>query len=236
MEATPLYFIPGAMCDERLWLPVIEHLNSLAPQQYRCELLAIPQTGDLDTAISELSQEIVANPCYLIGFSLGGYLAASLAAKYPEQVKKLLLVSSMPSVLAESTLKKRRRTISFLAKHGYQGISIERTKGLVDEVHHENMSLLSLLQTMDHESGCATLIKQLTLTMQRENVLDKLHQSQIPVYFSVGDRDCKVDISELSQLLLGYKSMELIITPSTGHMFPLESPEVLAKQIQTWFS
>jgi len=251
MKAIPLYFIPGAMCDERLWLPVIEYLNALAPQAYHCELLSIPKTGDLNTAVTELSQIIESKSghssnlnsshnldtraCNIIGFSLGGYLAASFAAKYPQQVKKLLLVSSMPSALSDAALKKRRRTISYIEKHGYQGVSIERTKALVDQTHHENMSVLKLIQTMDHQCGGDTLIQQLTLTLQRENVLEKLAQSQLPVSFSVGDTDCKVNIIELMHLVQNYNEMEHTVTPRTGHMFPLESPEILAQHIIKWF-
>lgn len=240
MSATPLYFIPGAMCDERLWLPVIEYLNTSSPPKYRCELLAIPKTDDLNTAISELLATINLTggnqPCHIIGFSLGGYLAASLAAKHPKRVAKLFLVSSMPSVLSERLTKERRRTVAFLSKHGYKGVSIERAKALVDNSQHENEDLLTLIQTMDHQSGGQTLIQQLKLTMQRENVLEKLHLHQLPVRFSVGECDIKVDVEVLTQLVHHYGNMDLMITPSIGHMFPLEAPSVVAQQIQQWFN
>lgn len=240
MSATPLYFIPGAMCDQRLWLPVIDHLNTLYPQKYRCQVLAIPKTDDLNTAVSELLAKMLHKgenkPCYVIGFSLGGYLAASLAAQHPQHVKKLFLLSSMPSVLSERLMKERRRTVAFLSKHGYKGVSIERTKALVDASQHENKELINLIQTMDHQSGGQVLIEQLKLTMQRENVLEKLQAYQLPVRFSIGESDIKVDAKELSSLVSVYGNMDLTITASIGHMFPLEAPEIVAQQIQEWFS
>lgn len=236
MNATKLYFIPGAMCDQRLWHKVEAFLEKQAPLQFSCEYLSIPKTDRFDEALKLLSEKLEGKPINLIGFSLGGYLSASLANRYPELIKKLLIVSSMPCVLSERLLKERIRTVAFLKRHGYQGISLARAQALMDESHAHNTSLLKLIQTMDTQCGAEVLTQQLQLTLQREDVLSALNKAQIPVRFSVGESDIKVDITKLTGLIKPYDKMDLILTPHTGHMFPLESPQILAQQIIDWFA
>ena len=48
--------------------------------------------------VSTFLQEVIGQPCYVVGNSLGGYLAVKLAATLPDRVKGLaLLVSSCES-------------------------------------------------------------------------------------------------------------------------------------------
>lgn len=234
----PLFFLPGAMCDQRLWLQVESFIHKLAPDKFDCHFLNVPETANFEEALLTLKRqfnELTTEAVKLVAFSLGGYLSASLVKRFPGLIQRLMLVSSMPCALSSLAIKRQQRIMAFVEQQGYQGISYERAQELVDEAHMDNRALLRLISDMDSKAGGERLLKQLALIIQREDTLPFLHQAQIPVRLSVGESDIKVDLTSLSPLVEQYELMDLIVTPHTGHMFPLESPQILAQQIIDWF-
>ena len=67
-----------------------------------------------DAAVEELSGHIE-TPCILWGYSMGGRLALSLAIRYPEKVRGLLLVGASPGLEDEDHRRIRRQSDEELA-------------------------------------------------------------------------------------------------------------------------
>ena len=95
MTNQSIYFIPGTMCDERLWLPLWHELQKTAQPPLNLIHLEIPQYNTIDKIVTHLAKQIIKDDSLLVGFSLGGYLASALAIKYPDKIKKLLLLEGV---------------------------------------------------------------------------------------------------------------------------------------------
>lgn len=54
----------------------------------------------VESIVSILPQNEADAPCYLMGWSLGGLVAMSLAIRYPEKISKLIIVASNPNFVA----------------------------------------------------------------------------------------------------------------------------------------
>ncbi len=96
-----LVFLHGTWNDGTQWLPVIEHLS----QDYHCFAIDLLGFGESECpkihysiqlqveCLFEYFKALHVSEVYLIGHSVGGWIAASYALKYFEQVQGLILVS-----------------------------------------------------------------------------------------------------------------------------------------------
>lgn len=229
--STKIYCLPGTMCDQRLWQACNKHL----PENVELIHLAIPMGNNIDEIVTALEQQLPKGKVNLAGFSLGGYLASAYALKYPEKVIKLLLISNMSYSLPEAELKERSRTIAFIKKHGYSGIPTKRITALLHPDIINNQGIIHCIREMDTSLGKETLIHQLTVTTQRENLLVKLPKLPFPVQFLIGDSDSLVKLSRIEAILEESKHVSLVVLSNTGHMLPLEQPQKCALTMNNFF-
>ncbi len=219
------------MCDQRLWQSCIKHLS----ENIELIHIAIPMGNNIDEIITALEKQLPKGKINLAGFSLGGYLATAYALKYPEKVNKLLLISNMSYSLPEAELKERSRTIAFIKKHGYAGIPTKRITALLHPDNINNQDIIHCIREMDTSLGKETLIHQLTVTTQRENLLIKIPKLPFPVKFLIGDSDSLVKLSRIQAILAESKLVSLAVLNNTGHMLPLEQSQKCALNMYSFF-
>ncbi|XPF93705.1 alpha/beta fold hydrolase [Colwellia sp. RE-S-Sl-9] len=231
-----IYFISGTMCDERLWTNAWKSLSTLLPASTEFIHLPIPSLKTIDEITEHLSQPI-SDSSYLVGFSLGGYLASNIALKHPDKIAKLLLVSNMSSALPEKEKKERARTIQWIKSNGYSGIPDKRIHHLLHPSAHTNELIKQTIRAMDQTLGKNVLLHQLDVTTQRKNLLPELFKLNCPIKFCVGDSDCLVKLSriekQIDEAITQNKTLKIL--KNTGHMLPLEQPQLLAHTISEWF-
>ncbi len=110
-KGQPMIFIPGLMCDASVWESVVAHYRD----RHECHALtlagfagqpAIADTPFLDKVRTDLAAYIrdrkMVKPV-IVGHSLGGYLALSLAAHDPALIGKIVIVDSLPFLGATMT-------------------------------------------------------------------------------------------------------------------------------------
>jgi pimeloyl-ACP methyl ester carboxylesterase len=96
-DATPIVFVHGAMMGRSVWRPQLDALSD----RYRC--IAVDQPGHgtlrhtpftLDVAVANVVDAIdreAGGRAVLVGLSLGGYVAMTVAGRYPERVRGLVI-------------------------------------------------------------------------------------------------------------------------------------------------
>lgn len=101
-DSLPIVLIPGFMLDESLWDEVVEGL----PPDRKVHRANLRHGQTID----EITQSIVVGApsrFILVGFSLGGYIARSLAHQFPNCVAGLILITTSlrPETPAQRLLK-----------------------------------------------------------------------------------------------------------------------------------
>lgn len=95
----PIVYLPGAGGRVAFWRPVAERLGDLGT----AHLLGYPGFGDAppDPEVRSLGglyewflDQLPSGPCHLVAQSMGGVLAARLAAERPEKVARLVLAAT----------------------------------------------------------------------------------------------------------------------------------------------
>lgn len=232
--ATKLLLVPGTLCDERLWLPMLQTAAGQQLQQsFQLQHANIWQTQNRALMLESIHK---AEAEHLVGFSLGGYLllsyllsdALSAAATKASPIKSLVLIATSAGALTAAEQQIRQQTLSWLQHHQYQGMSQKRLSEFVHPSRLNDPAVTELMLQMDRALGHQVLLNQLTQTSNRPSLLDKLHQICCPVLIIGAAEDQKVPLAALEQMAKRLPDAHLEVLPDCGHMLPLEQPEQLA--------
>lgn len=219
------------MCDQRLWQSTQQYL----PTDYILSSLPIP----LGDSIADITQKLALNlpqyPINLLGFSLGGYLAASVALLNKNQIKRLMIVSNSVAALPQHEIVQRQQTLAWLAENMYRGMPRKKRLALLHCDNYKNESIHQLLLAMESTLGQAVLVNQLSATSVRQDLMPELSKLSYSVSFCVGEQDNLLDIAELYTGQLNQPNITIEQILGAGHMLPLEQPKLLAKWIVSQF-
>lgn len=229
MPDSVVYALPGTMCDARLWQRLLPLLPGVTWQH-----LPIPTDATLDALTAALLDQLPAAPVNLLGFSLGGYLAALLACRAPERIARLMICANSPRALPAEEVRQRQQLLAWVAQHGYQGLSDRKVAQMLSTTRRADAGIGALMKAMDLSLGRATLEQQLRATSARQDLLAPLAELHMPVHLVFGDQDHLVNRPWMAALAGRRPDFSLCELPGVGHMLPLEAPAALAQAIHRW--
>lgn len=221
-----LYLIPGTMCNQRLWDPIQERLS----HKYEFIHLSIPKNKNFSEITTLLSRKLHEPESFVVGFSLGGYIATLLALEYPSIISKLLIISNSATVLSQEELAGRQSALHFISTHGYSGMSRRRAMSMLDS-NKSNKAALKTLLLMDSEMGIDELMSQYTYTSERSDLAKRVLESKLQFNLVYGESDPLVNVQWVEQLLAAGFSGNVTKLNTDSHMLPLEHPQQIAELI-----
>ncbi len=243
-HGTPLLFLHGFLGSSRNWLPLMERLHS----QFRCiglDLLGFGDSAkpvrryDIATEVDFVQQFVVTkalSPAYIVGYSLGGWVAVAYALAYPAAVKGLILVA--PAGIRDD---------SFCGRYNHLRPLLWRTP-IVDWGLH-------LLQTLAGQFGKAEMMSQfwqirrellanpaaysfLVDRLRPEDAIDTVErlidQLDLPTLVVSGDRDATIPLWHSETYAKGIAGAQLVVIPGADHALPQTHVEELGKLIGQW--
>lgn len=195
----PVVFLHGAWCDSSEWVSTME----LMSRDFHClapDLLGFGESEypDIHHAIDlqvdclvEFLQALKLEKVYLAGHSLGGWIAASCALKYPEKIQGLVLLS--PEGVEIDGLQKRwqkmQRLIqspSFIFKLLRIFRPLAKMLGWDTKIEEDLQQRRILLQ---NPTATQLLYQRQLPEIEAELLQDKLDLIQIPVLVLQGGKD-----------------------------------------------
>lgn len=223
---SPLYAIPGTMCDQQLW-------QFLRPQLEPLPLvhLPIPSADSVPALVEALLAQLPDTPVDLLGFSLGGYLAAALAVAAPDRFARVMIAANSPCALPAEEVKQRRQLLSWVQRQGYGGLSERKIAQMVAPANLANRAITDCMRAMDRRLGQAALVTQLSATSERPDLFTPLAALGAKVSYCYGELDQLVNRDWMAAMARHAPVCEL---PGAGHMLPLEAPALLAREIDRW--
>ncbi|NQZ31999.1 MAG: alpha/beta fold hydrolase [Oceanospirillaceae bacterium] len=229
-----VYFIPGTMCDERVWSKLWPHLAT----DNQLIHLSLINSGSLQDVVANLLKQIHnhSEGCSfsLVGFSLGGYLAAAVSLHFTSQLERLMLIANTPIALPEEEYQQRQRILKSIGSEGYNGLSSARILSFLDISFHGDNALIEMIKAMEKNFKLSDLKHHLDELSKREDLCDLLAQQNIPTWLCYGVSDQLVDRKKMQRMQKSSNSIILKQILHCGHFLPLEQPEQLALQIRQW--
>lgn len=226
---TPLVFLPGMMCDARLFGPQTAYFSG------RRVVHHAPISGA--DSIQALAAEVLAQAperFALAGLSMGGIVAMEVLRQAPGRVERIALLDTNP--LAEADVIKARR-----------GPQIDKARsGRMAEVMRDEMkpnyladgvgkpALLDLCMEMALDLGSEVFIRQSIALRDRPDQSETLRGFDGPALVLCGRHDalCPVVRHELMAGLL--PNATLVIIEGAGHMPTLEKPNETNAALERW--
>ena len=213
---TPLVFLPGTLCDERLW----HYQSAIFESHHHVNL----RTQDNLPAMLAEVEKAPFNEFIICGFSMGGYVAQQFALRFPDRVKHVVTIGSSFLGYPAHELAVVEKAIPMIEKGLFKGITQRRMKEFLHPDSFEKAELRDLIQSMAGPDAAAVYLRQLKATLYRNNLADKITQLKPPLTAIGGKQDQVV----LPETILEFKKVlpnsNVILLDGCGHFVPLEKP------------
>lgn len=224
---TPSIYLPGTLCDERVWLPVWRLLpqfpRSYVPLQWANSLSdMLAMTGD---------RANLDEPVHLAGFSMGAYIAALWALTYPDKVASLTLMGYAPTGLSDKEVQRRKQLVGQLKQPKLKLSAGAYLKSMVLAEH--SADLLPGLNTMAEDLGSSTLLAHIQSTTPRKDLTGQLSKLTCPVHLIGTEQDTVAPFSQLEHAASLIRGATLHQVNHSGHMMMLEQPEQISGLLRT---
>lgn len=227
-----LTFLPGTMCDWRVWAPVWAELGDDAATGYVA--LETQRTRDRMRALIAMAGD-TDGPLHLIGFSMGGYFALEYALEQPANVASLVMVCASAFGLTPAELAERQRAIEYLSTHDYHGMTQSRLNQFVHPTRNMDPAVAGVMRAMDKDLGKEVLLGQLKETSRRVDLGPRLGELAMPVLLLGADADNFSPPPTLEKMAGFMPDARLAVAANGGHMITLEQPAWVAAQLNSFY-
>lgn len=224
MTFAPVVFVPGFMCDARLFAPVAQRL-----EERGCKTQTAALTGR--ASIAGLAADVLAAapPRFaLVGLSMGGIVAFEILRQAPERVSHLALLNTTPA--ADAAQLQRKAHLRRIARGEIRTVLMELKPRYLAEANRRP-ELLALVVAMGEALGPEVFVRQTIALMLRSSSRPTLPHITCPTLVLAGAEDhvCPVSLhQEMAETIPGAR---LLVIPGVGHLSALEAPEAVAEAL-----
>lgn len=229
MTADPLVFLPGFMCDMRLFWHQLVHFSAERP------VIVLPLAGE---TIEEMADNVVTalpERFTLVGHWLGGIVAMEILRRLPHRVAEIVLIDI--SALAESAQFASQREDRII-----KALSNRLDEAMLEEVPASTLgegeaalNAQAMLLEMAGALGGEAFARQSRALMRRPDLQRAMRGARHRTLLVCGEFDtiCPPRRHEiLAELML---MAEFRVIRGAGHLVPLEAPEDLTRIMAKWF-
>lgn len=168
----------------------------------------------------------------VVGHSMGGYVALSLAERYADRLESVILISSTPSADTMEKCDRRRReielvragrknTIASIVRHaGFAAENIGRLKDWIDDLEE--------LVLMTEDDGVIAILNGM---IERKDMNDMLRSTPVRHMFIFGRHDNYIPEATAEKIVADHPEALAVWLEHSGHMGFLEEPELCADAI-----
>ncbi|GEM_PF-656870 len=242
----PVVLVHGFPNDSSAW----DNLLPMLSPGYQYIIPDLPGAGK-SAPIEALSLEKMARAILAIldkesiekaiwtGHSMGGYTIMEAAQYFPERIQAISLVHSLASADSEEKKEARRKSIKLL-QNGDSGKSVflkAMAENLFAEAFkQEHPEAAAAVAAKGLELSAETLAAFYNAIMLRSDKTNWLKANDsIPMQWVIGSEDNATSMKEgLEQCHLSFLN-EVHLYRSVGHMSMIETPERLAKDLNSFF-
>lgn len=224
--------IPGNMCDERLWIPVGERLQTSGHDVQHAPRL---DQGSIQ-AMAETLLSTFTKPAVVIGFSMGAIVAAEMATQAPEYCAALGLIAFNASAdLPERAAVRPRQQEQVRQGKLQEVVANELKPNYLAEARREDRDLLRIVMQMALVLGPDVFAAQSEALRLRKDLRPLLSALAMPVILACGSEDslCPPDWHRRWAELIGENATFSEIEMA-GHLLPVEQPDALADALVGW--
>ncbi|MEL6684183.1 MAG: alpha/beta fold hydrolase [Pseudomonadota bacterium] len=227
----PLVFLPGMMCDARLYSAQI------AAFSYAHPILTMPMNAR-DT-VEALAADILAHapPRFaLAGLSMGGIVAMEVMRQAPERITRLALLDTNPKAEVAAVAQNREPQIEKVRNGHLRAVMRDEMKPNYLTDGPRVGQILDLCMAMAETLGPDVFINQSRALQSRPDQQDTLRAVKVPTLILCGEDDalCPIHRHELMHELIPGSTLTII--KNAGHLPTLEQPDATNEALAKWLN
>jgi pimeloyl-ACP methyl ester carboxylesterase len=223
-----IVFIPGNMCDARLWFEARD-----VPGWDAIDAPPLGQASIFSMASAVLAK--LRGPVIPVGFSMGGIVALEMARQAPERIKAMALIDTNAGADLPERAKLRPAQQARVQGGELATIIADELKpAYLAASNRDNEPLKQLLFDMAMGLGEDVFLAQSEALRTRDDLGPVLDTFIGPVAVMCGaeDRLCPPEWHEA--MARRAQDARLTIIPGAGHMLPLEQPAAFSAALTSW--
>lgn len=228
--AAPVIFLPGTLCDERIWQPVWQAMNI---QQRAYVPLQWAESMEHMLALSADRINSFEEPVHLIGFSMGGYVAAlsALDKANAENIASITLVAYNPYGLTDVETNARLQMLKSIKQKKLKGLDNQRLAQYFTSEELTQPELVQPILDMEADLGNSVLYAHMNSTTPRQDLAKQLSKLSIKQHWLSAQYDKIAPALSIQKYCQQTKQATLTHYENTGHILPLTRTFELAKDL-----
>jgi len=232
-SGTPILLIHGFCETSVIWKDLQTQLSS----SYQIISIDLPGFGkskfdstiqSLDEIADEISNFLLnknITSCFVIGHSIGGYVALSLARNYPDMLLGLGLFHSTTFSDDDQKRNIRDKTVEYVENYGIELWA----RGFISKLFYSNnvpkhKKVIQRLEKMASQTPIEVFKAYTTFMKNREDSTDLLGHFHKPIFLIAGENDVAVPMSQSIFMREQIANDHSLILAETGHMGFIERP------------
>ena len=228
----PLIFLPGMMCDERLFAPQIAAFSDrYAPS------VPVLKHDTIEGMARAVLAEAPDGPLNVAGLSMGGIVAMMMAALEPERIGRLALLDTNHLADAAGRFDIRNRQIADVKAGQLHAVMVEEMlPHYLAEANTARADLTDLIIAMAMDLGEDVFVAQSLALRDRPDQSSVLEAYKGPALVLHGEEDrlCPPERHRQMAALLGNATYAGI--SGAGHISTLENPHAVNDALAAWLA
>ena len=222
-----IILISGYMCDETIWQSTIKTFK----KNYELIIPSLKKYKTVEEAAKNIRRHIGIDTS-IIGFSMGGFISLQLAIKYPEFIKKLVIVSSNGRGISKIREKKLHKYLIESNKSNFADLFYKLHFDIsFSKKYLENKKYQNEYYEMTKNLGYQTFKNQTNLILNRPNQLQNLIKIKSKTLIINSSEDKLSSLSMSEELKEEIKNSRLKTIKNSSHFAMIEKPKIFNKSL-----
>ena len=241
-----IVFAHGVLLNRRIFDQQLAALQD----RYRCVAFdfrghgrsEVPDDGyavdELADDAAVLIRELGCEPCHFVGHSLGAFVGLRLAARHPELIRSLVLVSASADPQPRLDALRYRMMETMARRVGLRPLASTLMGTLFSRTFLRDPDRATEREAWRQMIGRQSLAGGLHAVdgvLGRASVRDELANITVPTLIVVGEQDSAAPLRLGKRIQAGIRGSELATVPA-GHVSPVEQPEAVTALIERFLA
>lgn len=225
----PLVFIPGMLCDARLFGPQIAELSS----EFAVMVAPITRGERIEEIASGLLDQLPLKFA-LAGLSMGGIVAMELLRRAPDRITRIALMDTNPLAETPQSATLYEPMIISARAGRFEDVmtQVMRPEYLADGQNREEV--LELAYQMARDLGPEVFVRQVRALQRRRDQQPVLRRCKVPALVLCGEYDTLTPVKRHSFMAELIPYAKLHVVDRAGHLPTLERPDETTDALRTW--
>jgi 3-oxoadipate enol-lactonase len=243
-EGPAVLFLHPFPFDRRVWNGARAALDGFRTIAIDARGFGDSQLGEPGFSVDDLCDDAIALLDHLgvitaavVGCSMGGYVALSIAARHPARLSALLLCDTRADADGETALANRQAAIDEIRAHGpdayLEGVAVRLCGRSASEAVRAEVQAAALASSTDFRRALPVTLEALRGRADRMALLSSL---RLPALVVVGEEDTVAPPEHARQMQRAIPGAELATIPGSGHLPMIEQPERFNAAVRTFLA